>query len=130
MSAKILIDTCAWVAFLRSGQGALAAQVAQALGDDAALLCGVTRTELLQGAKGAKEKQQLDFLFANVPCLPVDPSDWVTAGHTLQALRTQGITLPLTDALIATVAKRQGVPVLTIDAHFQHLPVTLVNVSA
>jgi hypothetical protein len=130
MSAKILIDTCAWVAFLRSGQGALASKVAQALSDDTAMLCGVTVTELLQGAKGTKEKQQLDFLFANVPCLPVEPSDWVTAGHTLQALRTQGITLPLTDALIAAVAKRKAVPVLTIGAHFQHLPVELVKLSA
>jgi predicted nucleic acid-binding protein len=130
MSARILIDTCAWVAFLRSGQGALAARVAEALNDDTAMLCGVSITELLQGAKGAKEKQQLDFLFANVPCVAVEPSDWTTAGQTLQALRTQGITLPLTDALIATVAKRKAMPVLTVDAHFQHLSVGLVDFSA
>jgi len=130
MKTNILIDTCAWVAFLRSGQGTLAAQVAQALGDDAALLCGVTITELLQGAKGAKEKQQLDFLYANVLCVSVEPADWVTAGLVLQSLRTQGITLPLTDALIAAVAKRKAVPILTIDAHFQHLPVEMVKLSA
>lgn len=129
MSTKILIDTCAWVAFLRSGQGVLASKVAQALNDDTAMLCGVTITELLQGAKGTKEKQQLDFLFANVPCVPIEPADWVAAGHTLQALRTQGITLPLTDALIATVAKRKVLPVLTVDAHFQHLSVSLVDVN-
>jgi predicted nucleic acid-binding protein len=130
MSARILIDTCAWVAFLRSGQGAMAARVAEALNDDTAMLCGVSITELLQGAKGAKEKQQLDFLFANVPCIAVEPSDWATAGHTLQALRTQGITLPLTDALIASIAKRKAVPVLTVDGHFQHLSVGLVDLSA
>lgn len=129
MSPPILIDTCAWVAFLRSGQGDLAAKVAQALIDDTALLCGVSITELLQGAKGAKEKQQLEFLFANVPCVAVDPADWVAAGQALHTLRTQGITLPLTDALIAAVAKRKGVAVLTIDAHFQHLPVELVKFS-
>jgi predicted nucleic acid-binding protein len=127
MSAPILIDTCAWVAFLRSGQGTLAERVAQAVGDDSAMLCGVTITELLQGAKGAKEKQQLDFLFANVPCVPVEPADWVAAGNTLQTLRLKGITLPLTDALIATIAKRKALPVLTIDAHFQHLAVGLVD---
>lgn len=130
MSDKILIDTCAWVAFLRSGEGALAARVTQAISDDTAMLCGVTVTELLQGAKGNKEKQQLDFLFANVPCVPVEPSDWVTAGHTLQTLRAQGITLPLTDALIATIAKRKTIPVLTIDVHFQHLSVGLVKLPA
>lgn len=127
MSAQILIDTCAWVAFLRSGEGALAARVTQALNDDTALLCGVTITELLQGAKGVKEKQQLEFLFANVPCLPVEPADWVAAGLTLQSLRLQGVTLPLTDALIAAVARRNAVAVLTVDNHFQHLPVELVK---
>jgi predicted nucleic acid-binding protein len=127
MSAKILIDTCAWVAFLRTGQGALADRVTQALSDDTAFMCGVSITELMQGARGDKEKQQLAFLFANVPCLPVEPSDWVTAGETLQALRLSGITLPLTDALIATIAKRNAVPVLTVDAHFQHLTVSLVD---
>lgn len=127
MSTRILIDTCAWVAFLRSGEGALAARVAEALNDDTAMLCGVSITELLQGARGAKEKQQLDFLFANVPCIAVEPSDWVAAGQTLQALRMQGITVPLTDALIATIAKREVVPVLTADAHFQHLSVGLVD---
>ncbi len=130
MSNKILIDTCAWVAFLCSGQGALATRVSQALSEDTATLCGVSITELLQGAKGVKEKQQLDFLFANVPCLTVEPSDWVAAGHTLQALRTQGITLPLTDALIAAIAKRNALPVLTVDAHFQHLSVGLVDLLA
>lgn len=127
MSTPILIDTCAWVAFLRSGQGALAERVAQAIADNSAVLCGVTVTELLQGAKGVKEKKQLDFLFANVPCVPVEPEDWVATGNTLQALRLKGITLPLTDALIATLAQRKALPILTIDAHFQHLSVGLVN---
>jgi predicted nucleic acid-binding protein len=42
-------------------------------------------------------------------------------------LRLSGITLPLTDALIATIAKRNAVPVLTVDAHFQHLTLSLVD---
>ena len=128
MSAKILIDTCAWIEFLRSRAGALGDLVERALTDDTALLCGVNVTELLQGAKGQKEKQQLEFLFANVECLAVQHTDWLTAGNTLQALRVRGITLPLTDALIAAVAKRQGVPVLTLDTHFQHLSVGLVEI--
>jgi hypothetical protein len=128
MTTKILIDTCAWIDFLRSRGGVLGDLVERAIADETALLCGVMVAELLQGAKGQKEKQQLEFLFANVECLPVQPIDWVNAGNTLQALRLRGTTLPLTDALIAAVAKRQGVPVLTVDAHFQHLSVGLVDV--
>lgn len=129
MSTRILIDTCAWIDFLRARRGALGDRVEQALADDTAVLCGVMVTELLQCAKGDKEKQQLEFLFANVPCLAVQPSDWQSAGTALQALRLRGVTLHLTDALIAAVARREGVPVLTVDAHFQHLSVELVDVA-
>ena len=127
MNSRILIDTSAWVDFLRGRAGALGDAVEMALSDDTALMCGVVIAELLQGAKGEKEKQQLGFLFANVECLPVLPDDWHSAGRALQALRLSGITLPLSDAIIAAVAQRHGVPILTADAHFKHLSVGLVE---
>jgi len=127
MSNQILIDTSAWIDFLRGREGAYSDAVERALSDDTALLCGVVIAELLQGAKGQKEVQQLEFLFANVPCLPVLPDDWHGAGQALQALRVGGVTVPLSDALIAAVARRNGVPILTADAHFQHLSVGLVE---
>ncbi|WP_190303239.1 MULTISPECIES: PIN domain-containing protein [Methylomonas] len=45
-----------------------------------------------------------------------------------QQLRAKGLTLPLTDILIATVAQRHGITVLTLDKHFQHLPVAHFSV--
>jgi predicted nucleic acid-binding protein len=125
VSTQILIDTCGWIDFLRSRSSALGDKVAQAIADDKALLCSVTLTELLQGVKTPKEKQQLDFLFASVKCLPVEDADWLTAGNQLQALRARGLTVPLTDALIAAVAKRNGVAVLTVDVHFEQLSIEL-----
>ena len=128
MRQKILIDTCGWIDFLRSREGRLGDRVESALADDTASMCSVSITELLQGAKGQKEKQQLAFLFESVECLAVVEADWISAGNTLQNLRTQGITLPLTDALIAAVAKRRQFPVLTVDEHFLHLDVKLIPV--
>jgi len=127
MSGRILIDTSAWVDFLRARGGVLGDVVERALSDDTALMCSVVVAELLQGAKGQKEVQQLEFLFANVACLPVLPDDWHGAGRALQTLRLRGVTLPLSDAIIASVAKRHGVSILTADAHFKHLSVGLVE---
>ena len=127
MSGRIRIDTSAWSDFLRARGGALGDVVERALSDDTALMCGVVVAELLQGAKGQKEMQQLEFLFANVACLPVLPDDWHDAGRALQALRLRGVTLPLSDAIIASVAKRHGVSILTANAHFKHLSVGLVE---
>jgi predicted nucleic acid-binding protein len=132
MTARILIDTCGWIDFLRGKSGQLGDIVEQALTDDSAVMCSVSIAELLQGlkrdVKGNKEKQQLEFLFESVPCLSVLDEDWSRAGHALRELRATGVTLPLTDALIASVAKRHDVAVLTVDTHFQHLAVRLVRV--
>lgn len=124
-AGPLLVDTCAWIDFLRARDGRLGNQVEEALRDDRARMCGVNVAELLHGAKGKKERQQLDLLFANVPCLPVADEDWVMAGGLLQALKAEGCNLPLSDALIAAIARRHDLPVLTEDAHFERLGVQL-----
>ena len=45
----------------------------------------------------------------------------------MQDLKHKGITVPLTDALIAVIAKRHRVDVVTLDKHFKHLPVVVIN---
>jgi predicted nucleic acid-binding protein len=121
----LLIDTSAWIDFFRGKPGATADAVQLALQLDTARLCGPVKAELLQGAKGAKEKQQLGLVFDAVGNLNTEETDWETAGLALQKLKSSGITLPLTDALIAAIAQRHGTPVLTLDHHFSHLEVSL-----
>ena len=123
---RVLIDTCAWIDFLRQPQGGLGDQVEQLLVSEGAALCGVVQAELMQGAKGRKELDQLDFLLANVPCFEITPTDWLSAGRLLAQLRAKGVQVPLSDALIAVCAKRNQAPVLTLDQHFQHLGVVLL----
>ena len=124
---KVLIDTCAWIDFLRSKEGVLGNSVANLIESNQALLCGVVMTELLQGVKGSKEKQQLEFLFSGIEILDINRKDWLDAGLCLQNLRSRGITVPVTDALIATLAQRNSVSILTIDKHFDYLSVRLIN---
>lgn len=124
---KVLLDTCAWIDFLRSEKGVLGNYVVKAIESDQALLCGVVITELLQGAKGKKEKQQLEFLISSIETIETSKDDWVEAGLCLHGLRRKGITLPVTDALIATLALHHSVPVLTIDRHFEYLSATVIN---
>jgi len=127
MSSKVLFDTCAWIDFLRYPNGILGDMVAEAIEMDNALLCGVIKAELLQGAKGKKENQQLNLLFSSIESLPLDESVWEKAGLLLQDLRRKGITLPLTDALIAEIARKHQVDIVTLDKHFKHLPVNIIN---
>lgn len=129
MTDKVLFDTCVWIDFLRSTEGEAGNLLEDALKNDTALLCGVITTELLQGAKSKKENKQLDLLFSSIESLPCDESVWHEAGLMLQNLRQKGITVPLTDALIAVIANRHHVTVVTMDKHFKHLPVKVINLA-
>lgn len=127
MTAGVLFDTCAWIDFLRYPDGILGDLIATAIENDKALLCGVVMTELLQGAKGKKENRQLDLIFSTIESLPCEEVVWHEAGLILQNLKHKGITVPLTDALIAIIAKRHRVDLVTLDKHFKHLPVVVIN---
>ena len=125
MTSVVLIDTSAWIDFFRGKQTATADAVQLALQLGAARLCGPVKAELLQGVKTKKEKQQLQVMFSAVENLSTNEADWETAGNSLQMLREGGVTLPLTDALIAAIANRHKAIVLTLDHHFSHLKVQL-----
>jgi tRNA(fMet)-specific endonuclease VapC len=125
MKSPVLIDTSAWIDFFRGKQSAVADTVQLALQLGLARLCGPVKAELLQGVKTKKEKLQLSIMFDAVESLPTHELDWEVAGNTLQALRESGITLPLTDAVIAAIAIRHKAQVVTLDHHFSHLKVQL-----
>ena len=123
----VLIDTSAWIDFLRSSEGELGDLVAEFVNFDRAYITGPVKAELLHGARGKKEKSQLKFLFLNIPCLTVKDIDWLTTGETLQKLKRKGITVPLTDALISSIAVRNDMAILTLDKHFLQLPVQCLD---
>ena len=122
---RVLIDTCAWIDFFKSTTGHLGTQVAYLIETDQATITGVVIAELLQGIKTKEENQQLKRLFQSLHYLKTEDHDWLQAGQLSQQLRNSGLTLPLTDILIATIAQRNAVAILTIDKHFQHINVDL-----
>ena len=121
---SVVIDSSAWIDFFRNAQGSVGDAVGLLVDQDRAVLVGPVLTELLQGTRSKSELSQLQGLLAILPFANVDRKDWEQAGHTLRTLRERGITLPVTDALIATVAHRRNLAVLTHDKHFDHLPAT------
>lgn len=125
MTSPVLVDTLAWIDFFRGKKSNATDAILLALQLGLARLCGPFKAELIQGARTRKEKQQLSVVFAAVESLATHELDWQAAGTTLQALRESGVTLPLTDALIAAIAGRHKIPVLTLDPHFSHLKIQL-----
>jgi len=120
---NVLIDTSAWIDFFRKSSGTAGDMVADLIRLDNACLTGPIIAELLHGVRGKKEIAQLNFIFKTIPCLKIIQTDWEETGNALRKLREKGLSIPLTDVLIASVATRNNLSVLTLDKHFQYLTV-------
>lgn len=117
----ILVDTSAWIEFLRDTGSPAAREVDHLLSGELAT-CDPVRMELLAGARDDGHLQQLRGLLARTSNLNVGPADYETAAAFYRLGRRQGITVRrLIDCLIAAVAVREGVPVLHADADFDSL---------
>lgn len=82
------------------------------------VLCGAVRAELLQGAVSVKNFKQISEGLDSFQEVNLQNEDWDRLGENLYLLRTNGLTVPLADAIIATVAIKYGVPIWSNDKHF------------
>ncbi|MCG3197233.1 MAG: tRNA(fMet)-specific endonuclease VapC [bacterium] len=83
-----------------------------------AAICGVTRAELLQGARSATDKETINRRLRMFIQIPITEDLWGELGDILACLRRQGISVPFPDALISTVALHEGIALWTNDSHF------------
>ena len=49
----------------------------------------------------------------------IDEQDWELTGKLDASLRSNGITIPRMDLLIARICLRNNVPLFTLDQHFE-----------
>jgi predicted nucleic acid-binding protein len=114
----ILIDTSAWIEFLRGTGSPICERVGALLAKKIAT-CDVIRMEVLAGARSEEHLQQLRQLLARATLLPTEPIDYETAASLYRACRRQGRTVrKLIDCLISAVAIRASVPILHMDSDF------------
>ncbi|MFN2220457.1 MAG: PIN domain nuclease [Anaerolineae bacterium] len=117
----ILIDTSAWIEFLRDTGSPICQRVDDLLATEIAT-CEVVRMEVLAGARDEQHLQQLRRLLARASALPTEPVDYDAAAALYRTCRQRGHTVrKLIDCLIAAVAIRSNVPVLHMDADFDIL---------
>jgi predicted nucleic acid-binding protein len=114
----ILIDTSAWIEFLRNTQSPVCERVDTLLASRIAT-CDAVRMEVLAGARDQEHLEQLRRLLARATLLPTESIDFDTAAAVYRSCRSQGKTVrKLIDCLIAAVAIRANVPILHMDQDF------------
>lgn len=117
----ILVDTSAWVEFLRNTGSPVCEAVDRLLAGDLAI-CGAISMELLAGARDERQLGQLRGLIGRTTTLPTTPADYEHAASLYRACRVRGETVrKLIDCLIGAIAIGADVEVLHADADFATL---------
>ena len=117
----ILVDTSAWIEFLRN-TGSTVCNRVEVLIESEIAVCDPIRMEVLAGARSERHLASLRGLLARATLLPTDPADYDEAAALYRACRREGETVrkPI-DCLIGSIAMRAGVPVLHNDDDFEVL---------
>ena len=117
----ILVDTSAWIEFLRDTGSPVCTLVDDLLGQEVAI-CDAVRMEVLAGARDESHLLSLRRLLARAAALSTRATDYDAAATLYRRCRQQGETVRrLIDCLIAAVAIRAGAPILHNDADFDVL---------
>src|SRR6266487_4038764 len=90
-----------------------------------AAVCGVTRAEVLHGARNPADRQRLLNQLNIFAQLVIPDSIWDAVGDALAALRAAGVTVPFPDVVLACVAIEHGIELWTRDQHFSLMQAVL-----
>lgn len=128
----ILIDTSAWVEFLRN-TGSPVCERVDALLDAELVTSDAVRMEVLAGARDERHLSELRRLLARSATIPTLSTDYEDAATWYRTCRRNGDTVrKLVDCLIAAVAIRADAELLHADADFEalarHTPLRLAHV--
>lgn len=117
----ILVDTSAWVEFLRDTGTPVCTRVDELLDGEIAT-CDPIRMEVLAGARDESHLNDLRRLLARASVIDLVSGDYEDAAALLRTCRRHGETVrKLIDCLIGAIAIRADVAVLQADSDFEVL---------
>ncbi len=117
----ILVDTSSWIEYLRGTESEAGDRVEVLVLSGEAAWCDMTLVELWHGARGAKEKKELAEMEKEIDRVSVDAGVWRLAAQLALKSREKGLTVPLSDIIIAACAVRNGLKLEHVDSHFDKL---------
>jgi predicted nucleic acid-binding protein len=117
----ILVDSSAWIEFYRpSGSPGVRTVVAAAIESDLVAVNGVIQVEVLAFSRH-DNRRKLASHFEALHWLDLGKSSFDLATEIGARARSEGITVPSTDLIIAACAVESGSVLLHADTHFDLL---------
>ncbi|MBI4843632.1 MAG: PIN domain-containing protein [Nitrospirae bacterium] len=116
----ILADTSVWIEFFRL-ESPIGKKLESLLMKNSVSTCGIILFELLQGVKSETEKEQIAEALSDIEYLEMSKQLWEKSADISASLKRQGVTLPLSDIFIASIAIEHNLSVFTLDKHFEQI---------
>jgi predicted nucleic acid-binding protein len=120
------VDTSVWIPYFREGGSDLGDLIDELIDEGRVHINGVVLAELLTGARTRAELERLAAALAGLRFVPSDRPSFESAGRNGYALKRKGVSVPLSDILIATDCVDHGLVLIEADRHYaaiaSHLP--------
>jgi predicted nucleic acid-binding protein len=118
----VIADTSVWIEYFRGGQEPVRDALRRLIRTQQVALVGMVLAELLQGCRSEKEADRILSNLTGLRFLTDTFTTWRRAGALSASLRRKGITIPLSDFVIAALALEHRYQVYALDPHFDHIP--------
>ncbi|ULA65259.1 MAG: Ribonuclease VapC [Nitrospira sp.] len=118
----VIADTSVWIPFFNRPDSPEKTALDLLIDADEAVLVGVVLAELLQGCRIPSERTVLSDALLALRYYEVTSATWIRTGDLSAQLLRKGVTLPLSDLLIAALALEHDCRVYSLDAHFKKIP--------
>jgi tRNA(fMet)-specific endonuclease VapC len=122
MNTKIIADTSVWIEFFRNETSPVSSYLKSQLRSGKVVITGMILAEILQGIKSNREVLLVKGNLESLPFIEINKAVWQQAGEMSATLRRKGITIPLSDIIIACAALIAGFEIYTLDPHFDKIP--------
>ena len=120
LNGKILVDTSVWIEFFKI-DSEIGDSLASLIINNSVIMCGIVLFELLQGVKSETERSAILNAVSELPYIEMNNILWQKSSLLSTSLRKNGITLPVSDILIATIALEHNISIFTLDKHFESI---------
>mgnify|MGYP001581999869 CR=1 FL=1 len=126
MKPEYFVDTSVWIPYFRESGSEHGDFIDELLDDGRVHINGIVLAELLTGARTPAELERLTLALAGLKLVRSERASFEAAGRNGLALKKKGVSVPLSDIIIATDCLDQGLILVDTDRHFEaiaaHLP--------
>ena len=120
-SKGVLADTSIWIEFFKP-ESPIGKRLESLIVKNSVRICGIVLFELLLGVKSEGEKTKILEALLNLEYVEMSKSLWQKSADISASLKKNGLTLPLSDIFIASIAIENNLSVFTLDSHFEQIP--------